>query len=273
MIDGTVLCLVPEDRRAWHAGDQLLGRRRRYQRRSDRHRAGQSRPSVRLSALCRSADAGAGRAVRGASWRAIPSRPIACSAIPTWRRRARSIPASCSIGGGSRRAGIGLWPEPPVFPIPVPPQLAGRHGASAANLARFGYDVGVTGISTAAAATALAAFQRHFHPCRFNGEPDGEHAAAAGGADRPIAVSLSKRRLTRRRPRLPDAAPDGRMAALRACTGEESPGSTETRCRVTPGGGDPRDSATESKPPAAQDCGPAAGARVKGCGKSAPRRR
>ena len=32
--------------------------------------------------------------------------------------------------------------------------------------------------------------------------------------------------------------------------GEESPGSTETRCRVTPGGGDPRESATESKPPA-----------------------
>jgi hypothetical protein len=32
---------------------------------------------------------------------------------------------------------------------------------------------------------------------------------------------------------------------------EESPGSTETRCRVMPGGGDPRESATESKPPAA----------------------
>ena len=30
---------------------------------------------------------------------------------------------------------------------------------------------------------------------------------------------------------------------------EESPGSTETRCRVTPGGGNPRASATESKPP------------------------
>ncbi len=56
---------------------------------------------------------------------------------------------------------------------------------------------------------------------------------------------------------------------------EESPGSTERRCRVTPGGGDPRDSATESKPP-----NPFRGlwvaswaARVKGCGKSAPRHR
>ena len=34
------------------------------------------------------------------------------------------------------------------------------------------------------------------------------------------------------------------------CREEESPGSTGTRCRVTPGGGDPRESATESKPPA-----------------------
>jgi hypothetical protein len=39
------------------------------------------------------------------------------------------------------------------------------------------------------------------------------------------------------------------MAAFRFAPGEESPGSTETRCRVTPGGGDPRESATESKPP------------------------
>ena len=30
---------------------------------------------------------------------------------------------------------------------------------------------------------------------------------------------------------------------------EESPGSTKTQCQVTPGGGDPRDSATENKPP------------------------
>src|SRR6516225_594198 len=54
--------------------------------------------------------------------------------------------------------------------------------------------------------------------------------------------------------------------------GEKSTGSTEVRCRVTPGGGDPRESATESTPPA---CFRNAGreARVKRCGKSAPRRR
>lgn len=60
--------------------------------------------------------------------------------------------------------------------------------------------------------------------------------------------------------------PDGRSAGFRP-GGEESPGSTEIRCRVTPGGGDPRESATESKPPGSGRV------RVKGCGKSAPRGR
>jgi hypothetical protein len=77
-------------------------------------------------------------------------------------------------------------------------------------------------------------------------------------------------------PNLP--MPDGRMAALgpgfRLGRREESPGSTEARCRVTPGGGDPRESATENIPPSPS--GPFVGrraARVKWCGKSAPRRR
>jgi hypothetical protein len=53
---------------------------------------------------------------------------------------------------------------------------------------------------------------------------------------------------------------------------EESPGSTEVRCRVTPGGGDPRESATESTPPTCLGLARRA-VRVKRCGKSAPRRR
>ena len=53
---------------------------------------------------------------------------------------------------------------------------------------------------------------------------------------------------------------------------EESPGSTEKRRRITSGGGDPRESATESKPPPARTCS-SWEVRVKGCGKSAPRGR
>ena len=82
-------------------------------------------------------------------------------------------------------------------------------------------------------------------------------------------------------PRVPAALtaglPAGRMAAVergQTRSMEESPGSMETRCRITSGEGDLRESATESKPPitppgaqALERCE----ARVKGCGKSAPR--
>jgi len=65
---------------------------------------------------------------------------------------------------------------------------------------------------------------------------------------------------------------DGYPLRFLLVQGEESPGSTETRCRVTPGGGDLRESATESKPPVKNEL--ALGlARVKGCGTSAPRLR
>jgi hypothetical protein len=59
--------------------------------------------------------------------------------------------------------------------------------------------------------------------------------------------------------------PDGRCPQA-----EESPGSTGIRCRLTAGGGDPRDSATENKPPAQAPRG-SPRARAKRCGKSAPR--
>ena len=47
---------------------------------------------------------------------------------------------------------------------------------------------------------------------------------------------------------------------------EESPDSTRQRCRVTPGRGNPRESATENKPPRTRS-----GVRVKRWGKSPPR--
>ncbi len=46
------------------------------------------------------------------------------------------------------------------------------------------------------------------------------------------------------------APPDGRTAAATVKSTEESPGSTGIRCRLTAGGGDPSESATENKPPA-----------------------
>ncbi len=42
--------------------------------------------------------------------------------------------------------------------------------------------------------------------------------------------------------------PDGRSGDHRKVAGEESPGSIDIRCRITSGGGNPRDSATEIEP-------------------------
>ena len=69
----------------------------------------------------------------------------------------------------------------------------------------------------------------------------------------------------------PVSRPDGRSGKGRKAVGEESPGSTETRCRLTAGGGDPRESATESKPPGKAFA--LRRVRVKGWGKSPPRDR
>jgi hypothetical protein len=63
--------------------------------------------------------------------------------------------------------------------------------------------------------------------------------------------------------------PDGRSRNGRKVAGEESPGSIDIRCRITSGGGNPRESATENEPlPLPEREG---AARVKRCGKSAPR--
>src|ERR1700760_4511414 len=63
---------------------------------------------------------------------------------------------------------------------------------------------------------------------------------------------------------------DGRSGKHRKVAGEESPGSIDIRCRITSGGGDPRDSATENEPPALRRK-LRRRVRVKRCGKSAPR--
>ncbi len=113
----------------------------------------------------------------------------------------------------------------------------------------------------------------------------GRHGRSHGQATR--SGTGRARGLTRLPPRRhvrPARRPDDRCregaAPKRAM--EESPGSTGIRCRLTAGGGDPRESATENKPPAKRNPrglhleplgDDARRARVKRCGKSAPRLR
>ena len=202
------------------------------------------------------------------SSRAGRSRRPHRSAIPTSRRCARRIRASCFPWKRWQQAGVGPGSRRPR-------SRAGRPGSG-------DHGLGVT-CSGSDSATRL----RHRRGLAVRRRHRGRrHRLPA-----PLAAGEGRRR-RRPRPRhadrllgdahgrldpagtgMPISTPSvGRAAARgrgRKAAGEESPGSTETRCRVTPGGGDPRESATESKPPRRSRAG---GARVKGWGKSPPRR-
>src|SRR5271156_5033064 len=71
--------------------------------------------------------------------------------------------------------------------------------------------------------------------------------APAAGCYRLVAAAVSPHALAVSRL-------DGRPRYGRKAAGEESPGSIDIRCRITSGGGDPRESATENEPlPARKD--------------------
>ena len=100
----------------------------------------------------------------------------------------------------------------------------------------------------------LGAYSKHAPDCkgrRLTHAHPGAHVSPRQTAGRPLPAGLAR-------------------------WSEESPGSTGIRCRPTAGGGDPRDSATENKPPAhprfaRKGLPEDPRARVKRCGKSAPR--
>ena len=207
--------------------------------------------TIRLSAVSRRADRGGHRALP--RYRCTPRHPAAsgCSPIPTSRPRARRIRASSSPGASCTASGLGHWvpPEPVAEPVLCSAGRAGRRSP-------------ISRRSSAATATTLAmkpnSARRPRRPCaHFNGI-----SARGRSMGSPIASTIRDARQADCRPagltltRMGSDAylhgvswPDGRSGKDRKAAGEESPGSMETRCRVTPGGGDPRESATESKPP------------------------
>jgi N-acetylmuramoyl-L-alanine amidase len=170
--DGTVHALVPEERRAWHAGLSFWAGARDINGRSigieldnPGHQFGyQPFPDAQMEALAELCTGILGRhpipahRVLGHS-DVAPARKIDPGELFDWRRLAA--------------AGIGLWPDATAFADPGPADDGKPMAAVQSQLARFGYDVEVTGIADGRSRAALAAFQRHFHPCRINGEADG----------------------------------------------------------------------------------------------------
>lgn len=194
--DGTIWRLVPEERRAFHAGVSCW----------------QGEPNLNFVSI------GVEIVNPGHEWgyRSFPDRQmIAVGTLCRDILSRHSIPPDRIVGHSDiapdrkadpgelfdwprlARAGIGLWPPPPA-------DAAGRRGngvgvvrraAALADLARIGYCV-----SSAAEAVALAAFQRRFRPERWDGLLDGEtcdRLAQVRQAVEAAQAAAARRRLTR----------------------------------------------------------------------------
>ena len=163
--DGSVVALVPEQARAWHAGVSAWLGQRGPERSLDRHRAGQSRPRMGLSRLPRAAVPGLHRALPG------DRRALADPAAPRARPQRRGAGAQGGSGRAVRLATPGGGRHRPV---------AGRRRGRAATASRpcrpsspgSAMRCRGTAGSTTRRELVIAAFQRHFRPQRVDGVAD-----------------------------------------------------------------------------------------------------
>ena len=176
--DGAVVALVPEDRRAWHAGRSAwLGG------------TGLNDRSIGIELVNPGHEFG---------YRAFPEAQIdACldlglALVRRWPIPARRVLAHSDVAPDRKldpgelfpwrrlaEAGLGLWPAPvaPEKAAAEPPAIA----ALQAGLAAYGYAVPRHGRLDRATTKVIAAFQRHFRPERVDGVADAETAARLRG--------------------------------------------------------------------------------------------
>jgi len=177
--DGSVFRLVPEERRAWHAGVSFWQGRRGLNDVSvgieivnPGHEWGyRPFPPAQMNAV-----------------RTLSSQIIARHGIPADRVVAHSDiapdrkqdPGELFDWPGLARAGIGLWPGDDAVQAEPAPEEPVTVRAMQARLAAFGYDCPQTGEADAATRIVMAAFQRRFRPARIDGQPDAECFARLG---------------------------------------------------------------------------------------------
>jgi N-acetylmuramoyl-L-alanine amidase len=176
--DGRLFRLVPEERRAWHAGVSFW--------KGDRNL---NAVSIGIELVNPGHEFG---------YRDFPEAQIATLIALLGDIRSRwTIPAGRIVGHsdiapdrkvdpGERfpwkrlaEAGHGLWAEPPASP--GPPLAEGEEGtgvfALQAGLTRLGYDSAPSGRFDSTTTTIVSAFQRHWRPERVDGVADGETRA------------------------------------------------------------------------------------------------
>jgi N-acetylmuramoyl-L-alanine amidase len=176
--DGRVFILVPEERRAWHAGKSfwkgetdINGLSIGIEIVNPGHEFGyRAFPRAQITAVVELiAD------IRG-RWTIPDARILGHSDVAPERKE---DPGELFPWKRLAQAGHGLWAEPP--PAPGPPLAEGDEGAGVfalqAGLTRLGYDSAPSGRYDSATASIVRAFQRHWRPRRVDGTADGETRA------------------------------------------------------------------------------------------------
>jgi N-acetylmuramoyl-L-alanine amidase len=172
--DGRIVQLVPESRRAYHAGvsswegaSDINSRSIGIEIGNQGHDFGAPEfPDVEISAVIALCQDIVGR------WAIAPSRVLGHSDVAPGRKR---DPGETFPWRRLAEAGVGLWVEP--APIVAGTMLAlGETGGAVADLQRaladYGYGVGVTGRYDEITKEVVTAFQRHFRPARVDGIAD-----------------------------------------------------------------------------------------------------
>ncbi|MGH6989572.1 MAG: N-acetylmuramoyl-L-alanine amidase [Stellaceae bacterium] len=167
--DGTIWRLVPEERRAWHAGESAWRGRHDINARSigieivnPGHEFGyRPFPPAQIAAaatLC-------GDIVRRR--RIVPRSVLGHSDVAPHRKQ---DPGELFPWPRLAEAGIGLWPDMAATPHRLPASVAEMQEM----LAAYGYELPVTGDADSRTSQVLVAFQRHFRPERCDGIADDE---------------------------------------------------------------------------------------------------
>lgn len=169
--DGTVVQLVAEDRRAWHAGagswegrDDVNSRSIGIEIVNAGHPGGlPPYPADQVAAVAALASAIC------SEWGIRPERVLAHSDTAPDRKE---DPGEHFPWDALAAAGCGLWPEPepPSDTVLLAPGRTGDDVAALqAALVLHGYGLPETGLYDEATATVLRAFQRHYRPARVDG--------------------------------------------------------------------------------------------------------
>ena len=176
--DGRVFTLVPEERRAWHAGrsfwrgaSDINGRSVGVEIVNPGHEFGyRAFPGAQIDAVI------ALVADIRSRWTIPDARILGHSDVAPDRKE---DPGELFPWKRLAEAGHGLWAEP--APAPGAPLGPGDEGpgvfALQAGLTRLGYDSPPGGAYDAATATIVRACQRHWRPARVDGLADGETRA------------------------------------------------------------------------------------------------